>query len=75
MRRNGGRLNLADAERRNGVVWGRNRHLQSEVPSLTSGRGFGGPANRLLASISGRDEKWLYVLNELLLGQAEVKVE
>jgi len=75
LRRNRGGLNLADAERTNGVVRRRNRHLWQDFPSLTSGGGLSGPANSLLASVSTRDEERLYMFNELLLGQAEVIVE
>ena len=72
---NRGGLSPANAERRNGVVWRCNRHLRRDVPSLTSGGGFSGLANGLLASVSRRDEKWLDMLDELLLGQADVIVQ
>jgi hypothetical protein len=75
LRSNRGGLSLADAEWRNSVVGRCNRHLLRDVSGLTSGGGFGGLANGLLASVSRSDKKGLDVLNELLLSQAEVIVE
>ena len=68
LRWNGHWLGLADTERRNSVVRRRNRHLWRHIPSLTSGGGFGGLANALLAGVPRGDEKWLNMLDELLLG-------